>query len=204
MIKRLFDVFASIFLLVVLAPVFFILAIAIKLDSAGSVFYRQERVTQYGRHFKIHKFRTMCEDADQKGRLVTTSSDDRITKIGAIIRKYRLDELPQLLDVLNGDMTFVGVRPEIQNFVNYYSSEMMATLLLPAGITNITSIYYKDENALLKNEVSANEVYINKILPDKMKWNLLALRDFSLLNDLKVMFMTLFAVCGKDYSKTDK
>lgn len=147
--KRFLDVVLSFILTVLLLPVMLILAVCIKLDSKGPVFYRQERVTQYGKKYRIFKFRTMVADADKKGPLVTTGQDSRITRMGNKLRKCRLDELPQLFNVLTGDMSFVGTRPEVQKYVDSYSPEMMATLLLPAGITSRTSIAYKDEDEIL-------------------------------------------------------
>lgn len=197
-LKRIFDVFFSAILLIILLPVFLILAIAIKLDSKGPVFYRQERVTQYGRIFKIHKFRTMIQDAD-KGSGITVNNDNRITRVGKFIRDCRLDEIAQLLDVLAGDVTLVGVRPESPKYVAAYTDEMMATLLLPAGVTNITSIYYKDEAKMLEGVEDTDMVYIREILPEKMKYNLEGMRNFSFLGDLCIMIMTVLAVLGKKY-----
>ncbi len=198
-LKKVFDVCLSFLMIIVLSPVMILIAVAIKLDSAGPVFYRQERVTQYGRKFRILKFRSMVTDADKKGSLITAGNDNRITKVGKILRKTKIDEIPQLFNVLTGDMSFVGTRPEVPEFVEQYTPEMMATLLLPAGITSLASIYYKDENSLLDQFDDVNTVYINIILPDKMKWNLQGLSDFSFLNDIKLLCMTFFAVLGKDY-----
>ncbi len=197
-LKRLFDVVCSLVLLVVLSPVFLFLAIAIKLDSPGPVFYRQERVTQYGKRFRIHKFRTMVQDAD-KGSQLTVSNDSRITGIGGFIRHSRLDEIAQLIDTLSGELTLVGVRPESPRFVAEYTDEMMATLLLPAGVTNMASIYYKDESVLLNGVEDTDKVYIEKILPGKMYYNLKGIEQFSLWSDIKIMFMTVLAVLGKNY-----
>ena len=196
--KRLFDLFASIIMLVILSPAFLILAIAIKIDSKGPVFYRQERVTQYGKRFKIHKFRTMVQNAD-KGSQVTVNNDSRITRVGKFIRDCRLDEIAQLLDVISGNLTLVGVRPEATKYVNAYTSEMMATLLLPAGVTSLASIYYKDEAKLLDGVEDTDKVYIEKILPEKMRFNLEGIEKFSFWGDIKIMFMTVFAVLGKEY-----
>ena len=198
--KRMFDVFVSLIMLVLLSPVFLILAIAIKLDSKGSVFYRQVRVTQYGKQFRIFKFRTMRADADKSGSLVTVKGDARVTRVGRVIRNCRLDEIPQLLNVLGGSMTFVGTRPEVTKYVDKYTPEMLATLLLPAGITSEASIYYKDEAKLLDGAGDVDEVYVNTILPQKMKYNLRALKAFSFFGDIGLMFKTVFAVLGKDYS----
>lgn len=201
-LKRLFDIVVSFILLVLLSPVFAIMAIAIKLDSKGPVFYRQERVTQYGKRFYIHKFRSMVTDAD-KGSQLTVNNDSRITHVGKFIRACRLDEIAQLIDVLSGTMTLVGVRPESPKFVRSYTNEMMATLLLPAGITSLASIYYKDEAVLLDGKEDTDKIYTETILPAKMHYNLKGIEDFSLLNEIKILFMTVFAVLGKDYIKNN-
>ena len=197
--KRVFDIFVSALMLVLLSPLFFILAIAIKIDSKGSVFYRQERVTQYGKRFKIHKFRTMVSNADKIGTAVTIENDSRVTKVGRKIRGLRLDELPQLLDVLIGNMSFVGTRPEVPKYVAKYAPEMISTLLLPAGVTSLASIYYKDEAELLSGAEDADRVYAEKILPAKMYYNLKAIEKFGFWRDIGTMFMTVFAVLGKEY-----
>lgn len=196
--KRMFDLIASLIMLAVLSPVFLILAIAIKIDSRGPVFYRQERVTQYGKRFRIHKFRSMVQNAD-KGSQVTVTGDTRITRVGRFVRKCRLDEISQLIDVLNGTMTFVGTRPEVPKYTAYYTEEMLATFLLPAGVTSLASIYYKDEAELLDGAEDADSVYIEKILPEKMYYNLKGIEQFSFWGDIKIMFMTFFAVLGKEY-----
>ena len=197
--KRAFDIAVSLVLLLLLSPVFLLLAIAIKLDSKGPVFYRQTRVTRYGKEFRIHKFRSMVQNADQKGSLVTVSGDSRITRVGKFIRKCRLDEISQLIDVLQGTMTFVGTRPEVPKYVAAYTPEMMATLLLPAGVTSEASILYKDEAELLDSAEDADTVYVERVLPGKMYYNLKAIEKFSFFRDIKVMFMTVFAVLGKEY-----
>ena len=197
LLKRLFDIVVSAVMLAVLSPVFLILAIAIKLDSPGPVFYRQVRVTQYGKEFRIFKFRSMVSDADKKGSLVTVSGDSRITKVGGFIRKCRLDELCQLIDILRGTMTFVGTRPEVPKYVAAYTPEMMATLLLPAGVTSRASILYKDEAELLDGAEDVDTVYIRDVLPGKMKYNLEALKEFSFFSDIATMFQTVFAVLGE-------
>ncbi len=197
--KRLFDVFCSLIMLIILSPIFIILAIAIKIDSRGPVFYRQERVTQYGKHFRIHKFRTMVNGADKKGSLVTVGNDSRITRVGKLIRKCRLDEICQLLDVLSGNMTFVGTRPEVPKYVDKYTEEMAATLLLPAGITSNASIYYKDEDKLLEGAEDVDRVYVERVLPGKMYYNLKSIEKFSFWGDIGIMFKTFFAVLGKEY-----
>lgn len=192
-LKRLFDIVVSFILLILLSPVFAIMAIAIKLDSKGPVFYRQERVTQYGKRFYIHKFRSMVTDAD-KGSLLTTGTDLRITRMGRIIRKYKFDEICQIIDVLRGTMTFVGTRPEVPRYVEKYTPEMMATLLMPAGITSRASVFYKDENDLLDSSENVEETYLEVVLPDKMKYNLEAIKKFNILDDIKVIFITVFSV----------
>lgn len=196
--KRAFDIVVSFLMLLVLSPVFLILAIAIKIDSRGPVFYRQERVTQYGKHFHIFKFRTMVQNAD-RGSLVTVGNDARVTRVGKLIRKCRLDELSQLIDVLRGTMTFVGTRPEVPKYVEQYTPEMMATLLLPAGVTSIASIYYKDEAELLDGAEDTDKVYVEDVLPAKMYYNLKEIMRFGFWRDIGTMFKTVFAVLGKKY-----
>ena len=193
-LKRVFDVVASAIMLVLLSPLFLILAIAVKIDSPGPVFFRQERVTQYGRHFRIFKFRSMVQNADKKGFLVTIGGDSRITRVGRFIRKYRLDEISQLIDVLRGTMTFVGTRPEVPKYVEKYTSEMLATLLLPAGVTSLASIKFKEEAALIASADDVDSVYVETILPRKMEYNLSYLNIFSFLGDLKLMVDTVLAV----------
>ena len=192
--KRLFDIVVSFLMLILLSPVFLVVAVMIKTDSKGPVFYRQLRVTQYGREFRIFKFRTMVNNADKIGAHVTSDNDSRITKVGAKIRDSRLDEIPQLINVLIGDMSFVGTRPEAVTYVKEYTPEMYATLLLPAGVTSKASIIYKDEAKLLEEADDVNYVYVNKILPDKMKYNLESLKNFSFFEDIRTMFETVFAV----------
>lgn len=202
--KRAFDIFVSGIALLILLPFFLILSLAIVIDSRGGVFYRQERVTQYGKHFRIFKFRTMVKNADKKGTLVTIDKDARITRVGKFIRKLKIDELSQLIDVFRGTMTFVGTRPEVPKYVNQYKPEYFATLLLPAGITSMTSIMFKDENDMLKNVENADETYINEILPIKMKWNLSESKKYGYWRDIKICFMTFFAICGKKYKDTNE
>ena len=198
-LKRIFDFVVSVILLIILAIPMGIIAILIKRDSEGPVFYRQERVTTYGRHFRIHKFRTMVCNADKIGTAVTVGNDSRITKVGAKLRGHRLDELPQVLDVISGDMSFVGTRPEAVKYVEQYKPEYNATLLMPAGITSEASIRYKDEDKLLNAADDVDEVYVNEVLPAKMKWNLESIRRFRFLREILTMFRTVFAVMGKDY-----
>lgn len=199
LLKRVFDLFVALVLLILLALPMLVLALWIKLDSEGPVFYRQERVTTYGKHFRIHKFRTMVSNADKIGTTVTVGNDSRITKVGLKLRKLRLDELPQILDVLSGNMSFVGTRPEAVKYVEKYKPEYYATLLLPAGITSEASIRYKDEDKLLDAASDVDSVYQNQILPEKMRWNLEAIRRFSFFQDILTMFRTVAAVLGKEY-----
>ena len=195
-IKRLFDIVVSFVMLVFLSPLFLILAIAIKIESKGPVFYRQERITQYGKKFRIFKFRTMVQNADRLGAQITSNNDQRVTRVGKLIRKCRLDEISQLIDVFRGKMTFVGTRPEVLKFVEEYTPEMLATLLLPAGITSLASICYKDEDKLLDGAEDVNKTYVEKVLPDKMRYNLWSIKHFGFWQDIKTMFMTVFAVLG--------
>ena len=195
LIKRIFDIVMSLILLIILSPLFLVIAIWIKFDSEGPVFYRQERITQYGKKFKIFKFRTMVSNADKIGALVTTQNDSRITKVGNRIRKCRLDEIPQLINILIGDMSFVGTRPEVKKYVDAYSDEMKATLLLPAGVTSLASINYRDEDEIISSYVdekhTVDEVYIEKVLPEKMKYNLEYLISFKARKDLILCVKTV-------------
>ncbi len=193
-LKRNFDIVVSLVMLIILLPVFILLGIAIKVDSSGPIFFRQERITQYGRKFKIFKFRTMVNNAEKLGTQVTVGNDSRITKVGSFIRGCRLDEISQLLNILTGDMTFVGTRPEVKKYVDHYTNEMMATLLLPAGVTSLASIYYKDEAELLEKSTNPDKTYVEEILPEKMKYNLQSIENFNFLEDIKIMFMTVLAV----------
>lgn len=198
-LKRILDVVAATIILIITAIPMLIIAIKIATESKGGVFYRQERVTAYGKKFRIHKFRTMVANADQIGSAVTVSGDSRVTPTGTFLRKYRLDELPQVFDVLNGDMSFVGTRPEVPKYVKKYTKEMRATLLLPAGITSEASIRYKDEAELLDAADDVDQVYVTNVLPGKMKYNLESLRKFSFAGELVTMVRTVFAVLGKEY-----
>lgn len=197
-LKLFFDKVLALLLLIPLSPIILGIAIWIKLDSEGPVFYRQERITTYGRTFRIFKFRTMVKDADKMGAAVTQQNDPRISKVGRKLRKVRLDELPQLINVLIGDMSFVGVRPEVAKYVNRYTDEMNATLLLPAGITSPASIEYKDEDEVIEKYKgsgrSIDDIYVEEILPDKMRYNLKYIKEFSVINDIKIMIRTALAV----------
>lgn len=193
-LKRIFDIVVSFIMLIILSPVFVFLGIAIKIDSKGPVFFRQERITQYGKTFKIFKFRTMVNNAEKLGTQVTVGNDARITKVGKFIRDCRLDEIAQLLNILTGDMTFVGTRPEVKKYVNHYTKEMMATLLLPAGVTSLASIYYKDEAKLLDKSNNPDKTYVEEVLPGKMKYNLQSIKEFNFFEDIKTMLKTVVAV----------
>lgn len=215
--KRIFDIFVALIILIILSPIMIILAICIKIDSNGPVFYKQERVTTNGKVFKIFKFRTMIPEADKKGSLITLQNDSRITRVGKIIRKLRLDEIPQLFNVLCGDMTFVGTRPEVKKYVDKYTDEMKATLLIPAGITSIASIKFKNENEVMEKYISKSkaphkvaigpdeneeknksniidDVYVEKVLPQKMKYNLEYIEKFNLLTDFKICIDTVIGI----------
>lgn len=199
-LKRAFDLVVALILLVILAIPMGIIAVLIKKDSEGPVFYRQERVTTYGKHFRIHKFRTMVSNADKIGTAVTVGNDSRITRVGEKLRGHRLDELPQVFDVIEGTMSFVGTRPEAVKYVEKYKPEYYATLLMPAGITSEASIRYKDESELLNAADDVDRVYVEDVLPAKMKWNLESIRRFRFLREILTMFRTVFAVLGKDYN----
>ena len=186
-------------LFIILAIPMAVIAVMIKREDPGPAFYRQERVTSYGKHFRIHKFRTMVVNADKIGTAVTVGDDPRITRIGHKLRRVRLDELPQVFDVIKGDMSFVGTRPEAVNYVEKYKPEYNATLLMPAGITSEASIRYKDEDKLLNSADDVDEVYVNQVLPAKMKWNLESIERFRFSRDILTMFRTVFAVFGKEY-----
>ena len=199
LLKRVFDILVSLVLTVILAIPMLVIAVWIKADSKGTVFYRQERVTTYGKHFRIHKFRTMVSNADKIGTAVTVGNDSRITRAGSHLRSLRLDELPQVFDVLLGDMSFVGTRPEAVKYVEKYEPEYLATLLMPAGITSEASIRYKDEDRLLNEADDVDRVYMEDVLPEKMKWNLKSVREYSFFGEIGTMFRTVLAVLGKDY-----
>lgn len=199
LLKQWFDLFMALILLCILAVPMVIIAVMIKAEDGGHILYRQERVTTYGKKFRIHKFRTMVENADRIGSAVTVGEDPRITKIGHKLRHLRLDELPQLIDVLQGNMSFVGTRPEAVKYVKQYKKEYFATLLLPAGITSEASIRYKDEGALLDGAEDVDKVYVDQVLPAKMVWNLESIRRFRFFREILTMFRTVSAVLGKEY-----
>lgn len=200
-VKRAFDVVVAGIMLAVLIIPMGIIALAIRLDSPGPVFFRQARVTQYGKIFRIYKFRTMVDNASELGAAVTVDNDSRITKVGAFLRRYRMDEFPQLFNILAGDMTLVGTRPEVPKYVKKYTKEMYATLLLPAGLTSRTSIAYKDEDKLLGeavDEESTDNIYINEVLPAKMRYNLESMKHFGVQADASVLWDTFTSVVGSE------
>lgn len=198
-IKRIIDVLGGFILMVALIIPMVIIAVLIKIDSKGPVFYRQERITAYGKRFKIHKFRTMVVNADKIGTAVTVGNDNRITRVGSKLRNLRLDELPQVIDLISGNMSFVGTRPEAVKYVHSYKPEYMATLLLPAGITSEASIRYKDEAKVLEVASDVDKTYIEEVLPGKMRYNLASIASFSILGELATMVRTVFAVLGREY-----
>ncbi len=199
-LKRVFDFLVSLLMLLILWPFMLLIALAVRLDSPGPALFLQERVTTYGRRFKIWKFRTMVNNAEKLGTQVTVSGDSRVTRVGKLLRSVRLDELPQLVNVLKGDMSFVGTRPEVVKYVERYTPEMMATLLLPAGVTSEASIRYKDEYKLLSEAEDTDRVYVEEVLPAKMVWNLESVRRFRFLREILTMIRTVLAVLGKDYN----
>ncbi len=194
LVKRVFDFVMSFFLICVLIPVFIVIGVAVKITSPGEIIFRQVRVTANGKRFKIYKFRTMVTGAPEKGAAVTVNGDARVTKIGGFLRKVRLDELPQLFNIMKGEMSFVGTRPEVERYVEQYTESMYATLLLPAGVTSPASIEYKDEERLLAEGNDVDETYITQILPAKMEYNLKYLEEFSFWGDIRILFQTVIAV----------
>jgi lipopolysaccharide/colanic/teichoic acid biosynthesis glycosyltransferase len=191
LIKRFFDIVISAFGIAVLSPVFIILFVAVKLSSKGPAIYVQKRVGLHGKDFNLYKFRSMYVDSDKKGLLTVGGKDSRITKAGYFLRKYKLDELPQLLNVFKGDMSFVGPRPEVKKYVALYTEEQKRVLDVRPGITDMASIKYKNENEILQGKEDAEKYYVESIMPDKLRINLEYIRDRSLMKDLKVIFMTL-------------
>lgn len=197
-VKRVMDLLSSALLLVLLSPLMLVLAAFVALDSPGGVFYRQQRVTAFGRQFFIFKFRTMVSGADRLGPGVTQDKDSRVTRAGRVLRRLRLDEVPQLINIFLGDMTLVGTRPEAPRYVAAYTDAMQATLLLPAGLTSKASLRFRNEAELLAQAVDVDQVYVTDILPKKMQLNLEALMDFSLFRDLKVLLSTVLVLFGKE------
>lgn len=192
--KRVFDLMMSVILIVVLSPLMLVIGTAVSITSPGGMIFRQIRVTTYGKRFQIYKFRTMVAGAPEKGSQVTVSGDVRVTKIGKFLRKVRLDELPQLFNIVKGEMSFVGTRPEVEKYVTRYAPEMYATLLMPAGVTSTASIEYKDEEKLLSAGKDVDETYVKEILPAKMEYNLQYIREFSFARDMVILVRTVAAV----------
>lgn len=194
LVKRFIDIILSLFLIILASPILVAAAIAVKVSSKGPIFYRQERVTQFGRHFFILKFRTMVVGADKIGGSVTVDNDPRVTSAGHFLRRFRVDEFPQLFNILFGDMTFVGTRPEVPKFVNQYTEEMLATLLMPAGATSMCSIAFSHEADLIEGKEDSDSFYVESLLPRKMKINLSELNKFSIKHDFYVLGQTVLAV----------
>lgn len=202
-LKRVFDIIASFLMLILFSPAILVIAVCVKCSSPGPVFFRQRRVTSYGKVFRIFKFRTMRVHNEAGSPLVTVSDDDRITRVGRFLRKYRLDELVQLINVLRGDMSFVGTRPEVVRYVEHYTDEMKATLLMPAGITSLASIRFRAEDEILSQALDPEKMYVEDVLVRKMKYNLEEIEEFGLINDIKIMFLTVFAVFGKSEAEKE-
>ena len=190
MLKRIFDITLSLFGLIILLPFMLIIAIFIKFDSKGSIFFKQIRVTKGGREFKILKYRTMRVGSDKYSQ-ITVGKDERITKIGSFLRKYKLDEIPQLINVLIGDMSLVGPRPEVPKYVVLYTDEQKEILKVRAGITDYASIEFSDENDLLASEKNPEEAYIEKIMPKKIELNKKYLSEISVLTDIRIILLTI-------------
>lgn len=193
-IKRLFDIVVSFIGLLILSPIFLVIAIIIKLDSKGPIFFRQVRVGKNGKKFKIFKFRTMVVDAEKKGLHITVDGDSRITKSGKFLRKFKIDELPQLINVLIGDMSFVGPRPEVPKYVEMYDENQRSILKIRPGITDIASIEYRDENSILAQSKNPEETYINEIMPRKIELNFKYIENMSVIYDIKLIIETIFKV----------
>jgi len=193
--KRLFDIFASGLGLVVLVPLFLLIAAAIKLDSRGPIFFRQERVGQFGKRFHIHKFRTMVPNAERKGLQITVGADARVTRVGVTLRKYKLDELAQLIDVFTGSMSLVGPRPEVPRYVEWYpEGARLAVLSVKPGITDWASIKYKDENEILARAEDPHRAYIGEVLPIKLSYYTEYVLDRTFVGDIRIIFATLSAL----------
>ena len=193
--KRLFDLLASGIGLLVLAPVLLGIALAIKLESHGPVFFRQERVGRFGKTFRIHKFRTMVTDAERRGLQITVGADARVTKVGAVLRKYKLDELAQLIDVFLGDMSLVGPRPEVPRYVACYPAEARDIVLsVKPGITDRASIEYKDENEILGKAADPHKAYVDEVLPVKISYYIDYVQNRSFWSDIRIIFATLLAI----------
>ncbi|TBN06546.1 sugar transferase [Hyunsoonleella flava] len=197
MIKRIFDLVFSFLGLVILFPVLAIIAIIIKLDSKGPILFIQERVGQYNKEFNIYKFRTMYVKSQKKGLLTIGDNDSRVTKIGYFLRKYKIDEFPQLFNIIKGDMSFVGPRPELRYYVNFYGQDDMVIFKLKPGITGLASLEYRNEVELLKKAKDPEKYFIETIIPDKLRYNKLYLKKQSFMFDLKLIFKTVYRVVAK-------
>ena len=191
---RFFDFILSLVGLVVLAPIFIVLAIWIKIDSKGPVFYKQVRVGQNGIDFGLFKFRSMVVDADKRGLITVGGRDPRITRSGYFIRKYKLDELPQLINVLVGDMSLVGPRPEVRKYVDLYTDEQQKVLSVKPGITDYASIEYMDENEILGKSSDPEKTYIEEIMPEKIKYNMKYIQNKNVSEYFKIIFLTLLKI----------
>jgi len=194
MIKRAFDILFSIIGLVILSPAFLLVAVFIKIDSNGPVFYKQSRVGKNNKDFILYKFRTMNVGSDKEGLLTVGNNDSRITKTGYLLRKYKLDELPQLMNVLKGDMSFVGPRPEVRKYVSLYNEEQKKVLTSRPGITDVASIEYRNENELLEKTSNPEEFYVKEVMPDKLKMNIMYINDRSFFKDIKIIFKTIKSI----------
>ncbi|TVR78553.1 MAG: sugar transferase [Chitinophagaceae bacterium] len=194
--KRIFDIFFSATGLVFLFIPFLIVALWIKTDSKGAVFFKQKRIGLNANPFYIYKFRTMFVDSDKKGHLTVGQKDNRITKAGFFLRKYKIDELPQLINILLGEMSFVGPRPEVEKYVNYYNESQRQVLSVKPGLTDFASLMYFDENRILESKENPEEAYIKEIMPHKLKLNLEYIQQQSFLLDLKIIFRTLLRIAG--------
>jgi lipopolysaccharide/colanic/teichoic acid biosynthesis glycosyltransferase len=192
--KRIFDIVFSFLGLLVLFPVMLVIAVLVKLDSNGSVFYFQERVGRHGEIFRLIKFRTMYTGSDKKNLITVGTRDPRITRVGYYLRKYKLDELPQLINVLKGDMSLVGPRPEVKKYVDLYSREQMEVLSVRPGITSATSLEFIDENAILGEAKNPEWLYINEIIPEKLRLDLQYVQNRSFIKDISILLRTFWVV----------
>ena len=190
-IKRIFDITASGLGIIVLSPILIVIALIIKKESDGPVFFKQIRVGEKGRNFEILKYRTMVVDAEKMGRQITVGNDNRITKIGGFLRKYKLDDLPQLINVFKGDMSLVGPRPEVPRYVEMYNEEQRKVLDVKPGITDLASIRYRDENELLGTAEDPDDMYINTIMPDKLALNLEYINKSNVFFDIYIILKTI-------------
>ena len=190
-IKRIFDFLVSLLGIIILSPILIIVSIAIRIDSKGNVLFLQKRVGRYGKEFNIYKFRTMVTDAEKLGKQITVGKDNRITKVGAFLRKYKIDELPQLFNVLKGDMSLVGPRPEVPRYVKLYNEEQRRVLNVRPGITDMASLRYKDENEILGKVDNPEEYYINAIMKDKLALNLEYIEKSNVFFDIYLIIKTI-------------